>query len=367
MNDLAEHKNNQVCPGCGYPAYAGHSSQCPIVNNPRENAVTNLVLEDTKDFEELNAATLQEGEQKFTAALIKALEKQEAEEKPLGIGSQSLVQRLKEAKGLVVKRLMFGKKLLGQGNLSPEQYFNFKKEEYDLVKKYFGSDFTPYTEFVEVDTNFKSPHPDTIPGHEYIMAQEELGGEDFSFQYGAEHDFDKKKITPRLRKNLIEFVQRYEEMQKGAKTVIEDQVRVDYDKGNIFIYDTDYLASFENLTNGNAYLNYLGADASEIKDVRSLMKFLGNKVPDLANLNNISDAELTEAIPLTETSEFFDGWSRIQKKLNAEGKTKDDSLKILRGFAMLVTAIDYFPPAGDNAFLKRFKKAFHLDEDVSPE
>ncbi len=361
MNDSIE-SNDQVCSGCGYPAYAGHSSNCPTVHQPRENSILNLVLEHTTNFEELNAADLQEGEQKFASALVKALKQQEAEEKPLGIGSQSLVQRLKEAKRVVVKRLMFGKKLRGQGELSPEGYFEQKKQEYNLVRKYFGSDFTPHTDFAQVNTNFNSPHPDTIPGHEYIMVQEELSGEDVSFQGGSEYNFENSKISSKLKQNLVAFVKRYKEMQTGSKVVVEDQIRVDFDKGEVFIQDTDFLQSYENFTKGNSFLEYIGKGNADVDDVTVLIKLLGENVPGFEDLTSMRDTDLTAAIPLKETNNFVDAMQWLQKKLRAEGKNIDEIKQIQEGFSKLITAIDYFPPAGDNSFIKSLNSAFHLKE-----
>jgi hypothetical protein len=333
------------------------------LNRIDKNPITDLVLDNIQSFEELNAQSLKEGETAFAETLIKILEKREVEGTLLGMGSQSLVQRLKEAQGVVIKRLMFGRVLKGQGNLSPGEYFNHKKEEYALVRKYFGPEFTPHTEFVEVNSNFNSPHPDTILGYEYIMVQEELSGVDASFQAGSEWDFKDKKLTEALKGRVWDFISRYQHMQTESGRVIEDQIRVDFNKGELYIQDTDFLPSYKSFTQNNAFLEYIEAEGQT--DIHSIIILLGVNVPALSELNGISDTDLNEVIPLAETKEFSSAQQWLLRKLRQESKNIDELQAILFGFSRLVTAIDYFPPTGDNFFIKRLKRAFDLESLVN--
>lgn len=330
-------------------------------NQLRENKTTQFVLNDIQSFEELKAANLLESEGKFTEALQKSLEKGDAEEEVVGQGSQSLVQKLKNAEGIVIKRLMFGKELKGQNGLTPDKYFAKKRREHELVKSYFGLEFVPHTEFVEVNTNFNSPRPDTIPGHEYILVQEELAGEDVSFQGGAEPFIEKEQISPELKKELLNFIDKYKKMADESHTVIEDQIRVDFSLGKVFIQDTDYLFSYQELTTDNMFLKYIGRSEAEVGDVRSLIKLLSDEVPAWANLHNSSGEELANSIPLLEKKQTKEAFSWLTDRLFKEKKPPNEIQAILKGLSKLIYAVDYFPPAGDNVFIKQLKKSFYLD------
>lgn len=334
----------------------------PSFEVPEKRPITNFVLENVVSYEELNAKDIQEGEQKFLAALTHVLERQSVEEKRIGIGSQSLVQKLEASEGVVLKRLMFGKQLRGQDNLTPDQYFTEKKKEYEVVKKYFGRKFVPDTEFAEVTTNFNSPHPGMIPGHEYVMIQDKLPGEDINFQAGTEPNISSENITPALKSNLADFITRYETMRRESETVIEDQLRIDFQSGEIHIADTDFLPSFRKFVEGNAFLEYVGTSTEKIIDTNSLIKLLGAEVPALAELSGISGEHLSESLPILETGEFADAASWLLKKLSTEGKTTEEKQRIVNDFGKLIAAIDYFPPEGDNIFIQRVKRAFHLEK-----
>jgi hypothetical protein len=330
----------------------------------QENKIVDFVIHEVSNYEDLNAINKEESDIKFETELIKTLERQIVDER-LGDGGQFLVQRLKNHEGIVVKRLMKDEFLLMKPeDMSIEEYWELIQRQHGVVLKYFGDLFVPKTEFVEVNTNFGQPTPDNFAvnlGFERVMIQEEITGLDAGkfLTYGD----DSVEVSNQLRGVAKEFILRYRKMMKEEKSVIEDQVLIDFITSEIHITDTNHYKEFKDGIENNPYIITIGVDPGSILDSNMIIDLISSDIPDTEKLFELPYKEFickTDLHYFTNTSVSY----QLREAFNQKYSERPDFQKIQEGFFHLIGVLQNFPPNGenDNLFLLAIKNRFGIEE-----
>lgn len=319
--------------------------------------VTEFVLKNVDSFEELNAGSLKEGHKQFRKALIKALEKQTAGEE-VGRGGQFLVNRLRESKGIVIKRLRGGEKMDLQGNLTTDEYFRELRRQHKTVHKYFGDRFIPRTEFVEVDSNFDDPNPPYFkvqPGHEYVMVQEEIDGEEVSYFLMRETRLP--TIFTALKESLREFVRCYRSMMCNERAVIENQFYINFETGEVKVSDTNHYPTYDDYVRDNGLLNELGINPDGVNSAEEILEILTEHLPELSLIKGLPYSTAIETLDFRDEL-YGKACNGIADRYSDDEERKE---KALSGFKKLLRAAEYFPPEGeDNVFIRNVIRKFKL-------
>ncbi len=321
-------------------------------DSSNENHITDLVMQSVESWESLNAKDIAEGDVKFRTQLINAFNGKKIGEY-IGRGEQFIVNEIEGIDNLVVKRLRAGDSLDLKRDLSLEEYFEELKRQHSVVHKYYGDRFVPKTEFIEVDHNFDDPTPESgkvILGHEYLMVQEKIEGEDIIDYLWSSQPVE---ITENLKRNLEEFVQCYRNMQNVEKAALENQFKIDERTAKVSISDTNHYFTFDNAIRNNFLLEELGISFRDINSSEDIIKLLSKRIPELESLqgmsyhDSINMEDLLGECPASISGKYPDG----DKRQGA----------MIRGFRTLITAAEYFPPNGmDNKFITRIINKFKL-------
>lgn len=318
---------------------------------PIEEPLTQFLLERISSFDELNAASSEEGERAFRFALMRALEKERVQTDRWKEGTQFLVQKLAEGgEGVVVKRLKSKMRMYRQGELKPEQYFAVLREQHNFILSYFGHEFVPATEFLEVRGNFGDPRPDLfLSGREFVMIQEEISGinpEDTSAAFPM--------LSEAMQAQVREFVRYYEAMQYQAGAIIENQIIINPEKGSIKISDTNHPIHLADFLAGNRFLAMLYREKPfVIRDSRDVCRLLAERIPELSDY---SEKEFNKMIADLEVR-TPKGNALLHSLTERWGE--DD---YTAGYLYVVQALGLFPVSGHNSFISRLLRKLHMEE-----
>lgn len=316
-----------------------------------ENSVTDMVIRAVSSFEELNAPTREEGDKKFTQALISTIERRKVSTK-IGNGELFVVNPLRNTENngnenVVVKRFRAGDSYL-------KNKWESVRKEHKLVEKYFGRRFVPYTEFIETRTNFGDSEPQDsliLPGHEYVMVQELITGEEFTgYERGT---YSSIETSPELKSELNEFIRRYETMMRREQKVIPEQIAIDYQTNKIHVLDTNLLYSMDLQIELAKYTLQAWSIAPEsIRNSNDALKALFDHIPQLALLKDKSYSEIVN-------SELWETFKRDRPFFKSAGDAG-----IINGIDELIRMIEeYAPEGGHNNFVRRLMSKFGINEE----
>lgn len=323
------------------------------------NVISDFVVENLASYNDLNAPTLEEADDKFKKALKQILEKKQIGEKK-GRGGQLLVNAVQGVKGLVVKRLEAAGELPLRGDRTLDEYWQYFKSEHELVSKHFGPRFVPHTEFVEIENNMGDPDPFAflvLNGKEYIMVQEEIEGENL---FMFDKSIDKSIVSPELKLQMKEFLRRYERLMREEKMVIEDQIVVNSKLNTIKVTDTNHLISFNELVNvhGKPFLKKYGIDPQKMTTASEIIQAICEHVPEMSSLRTNTYSEIISELHSGSTL-YFDACSSLMS-LNPDNNFKNS---VYESFKSLVRAVKYFPPEHEhNVVVKNMMVLFGIDE-----
>jgi len=311
------------------------------------NEVAEFIIERVDSYEQLNAKNVPAGEKKFRQVLVRELKKRRFEENALDYGTVHDVYRLKrEPRPIVFKRLkLWGgvPDLRRAPNISDQEYFDLLRDQHRLIEKYFGDEFVPHTEFVKVHTGqkengFRSFSTDEY-GNEYVIVQEEITGQEFT---NINADEVTNPLNPELEKKLVEFIKRYRIMAAKEGSVIEDQIRIDFNKNAVRISDTNHPFNFKKILNDNQMLRQLQVNPDSLKNGDDIVNVLAFNFPECKTKFNNDD------------------WMNDM----AYAAFKRFGLRGQEDFYELLQAIDHFPKEGDALFIKLIISRFSLEGKV---
>lgn len=254
------------------------------------NRLTEFVIGHAPSFASLNAATPEEGNNKFTAAAIEALRASRVEPEVLGSGYFNRVHGLEDNTGVVIKRLQ----TRGYSSEQLSQLWQWVQNDYRTIVAYFGSRFIPDTEFLLVESGLLADtdnfHTDAS-GHQYVAVQERAVGENF-------HSLPKNfHASPELKQEVIEYIIRCERMMRdGILMDHPDDLMIDDSPDatrRVTLLDTNCLAKFTNIVNGRnskVFLEEYGIDPASLRTPEDIMQMIRDMVPPLLGLG-VHEAE----------------------------------------------------------------------------
>lgn len=308
--------------------------------------IVDYVLEKVEKYEDLNAKDLAGSERRFTKQLRSSLEKQNVDHDRTKEGGVSSVLWPEDYKGIVIK------------TIHPEHLEQFQ-QEYQMLVKYFGHKFVPYTRFTNVNNpNISSEEHPNEEGTIDICIQEELQGTDIKEFFNTDGKYkDLKETYPLIHEGLIEFIKRYRVMQNEAHLSPDDQVFIDLATNEISIYDINYLNNVEYILSGNRGLNAtfweqydptINSESSLSQIWQSIYQILvKEKVVDAKKGFETFMTDMT-----TKESRFLRAKAYTRFNQSSDfGEEIDAILSMLRYFSLI----------GDNYFIQQIKETFGVE------
>ncbi len=317
------------------------------------NKVAEYVLSSVPTNRKLNAHTLQDADSVFKSELVAALKKADIGKK-FPLGSTLISHPIENDDRIVVKRVSLSS--VDDVNESWLQY----QQEHQLIEKYFGRRFVPYTEFVIVDGILRDNESGLLD-NEHVLIQERVTGEEYDpFSRHA-----LPQVSPQLKDEMVEFIKRYEHMTLEAGVCIDDQIMVDYANGKIKVFDTNNLTNF-NIIVQNAARGFFEAfhiDPTTIQTPQDIMRVFGDVLPDFASLRGADyNAFLHDSRGGKNTA-----CSLSYQYLSERFIDQYDVRSVGGAFNELVSLLQQFAPEGyHNEYIQYIMKDFGIsDIDLS--
>lgn len=315
-----------------------------LPNRVADFVITSLPDYDPKTeidhYQKLNAPTFLEADKKFRKALKLAVEKSRLGEQ-MGVGMAFSAYQLENDENVVVK-------IYGDENIIPTEETNQEWEsfqrEHDLIEKYFGRRFVPYTEFIILDENLLYGEA-ASSGKTYVMVQEKIHGEDYQNE--------SEVLSPKLKEETIEFIKRYEQMMHEENAVINTQFMIDFENKEIKISDTNYLHYFKDVFRHPQIKQFLNSIniTSESAQTLDIINALTTSLPQLTELHGKDYNYVMEALDRTQDDYFDDVMNSL-----------DDS-DLRSGFEQLTWFLNDFAPSGlHNEFITGIMTNFDISE-----
>jgi len=283
------------------------------------------------------------------------------------LGQLSVHELLNNEK-LVVKRLHAARdKKHHQEELNNDEYFALLKEQHETIEGYFGNDFVPNTEFVVVESNMGNHNPELyLPSKEYLMVQEKIKGVEIRDYL---HEYANPKILSEDTKNALRlFIERYNEMMSKEQEIIEDQFFIDDQQRKVSIYDTNHPISFCRYVSDNGFLKQFNISESAIQTSQDLLNLFFSKIPELAVLSRKEyQTEIAPVLFMGNCPLYLkimnilrNRYSDCTEDFVYQGKKIGKTNYVEEGFKNLLVAVDYFPPKGNNIFIRKIVDKFKL-------
>lgn len=274
---------------------------------------------------------------------------------PIESGNILLTHPIIDDDKVVVKRLT---KSGWDRHTTPDEYWQKIQDQHRLTEKYFGRRFVPYTEFVTLDTHLDNS-PYLFPEHEYIQVQEKVKGEGYSPFYPLRYE-----VSPKLKDEMIEFVKRYEQMMREEKVTIANQIMVDYEGGEVKVYDTNGLTDFDVKINGYSR-NFLAAyhiDPQSIQTPEDIMQTIVNVLPEAKSLQGADYYTFVAAVGDYKQGGLGD---MIRKRLEQlfPDQGQAEYIDVSHGFGQLVNLLhDFAPESYHNRFIEDIMTKFGISD-----
>ncbi len=313
------------------------------------NKVTDFVLDNIPQYELLNAPNTEIGKQRFNEVSADVLSYRHVG-KSIGHGGFLEVHPLRGAKDVLVKRLRAANMyLLGRGSEEVASLWNNLQDEHAMFEQYFGPEHVPHTEFVIVQgTNFGDYRRSAfLSDVEYVMLQETVKGVPYS-----ENPQDLRQlkraaqgITPKMQGKVDAFVEKYRRMVKEERKAPDgSQVTFDFGGEHVWLTDTNFPEDFDRATSNNQFIqSFVTEPDFQIENPQALVNFLTSTVNEFSTLHGQSWEDIRSHISYNSALHV-----QARERLRRIGF---DEAKVL-DFDNLMNALDFFPPEGDNRFIR---------------
>lgn len=324
------------------------------------NKLAEFVIDNTPYYEDLHAATLQEGDDKFRVALVEALKNSQAGE-ALGSGSYYRVYGLEGDDRVAIKQLQAH----GYDNEELGRLWQEIQDEHHTIVTYFGSRFIPDTEFLTLN-------------QQYIVVQEQAAGKKF-FSLPEE-----LQTSPELKQDVIEYVMRCERMMRaGILLDHPDDLMIDDAPDatrRVTLLDTNSLANFTDIVAGRntkIFLEEYGIDPASIRTPEDIIHMIHTLVPSLLDLGVQETEELREQAYSTLMSrlryigDLLPQLRNALQRLPSNPQSIPSGLRgnrfldqlLFHGFCNLASLADRCAPQGQHPqLLARIMETFGVDD-----
>jgi|GEM_PF-5299115 len=318
-----------------------HRSQ--TFQGKQSNRVVKYVLDAVPNYGVLNAPNYDLGNERFTQVTAEVVANSHRVEEEVETSIYFALYGLAETPNVVLKRLRTEKNYI-QG--SARALWKAFREEHELVDRYFGRRFVPYTEFITLNTDTEE---------QYFMVQERIEGHSLSRDIptlGRYRPF--RDVSQQMQGEVAAFITCYEDMQDREHAVIEDQIMVDFIGKGIKISDTNNLQTpAKLLTRGKSFFDAVGIDNQSVQTTQDVVAVMQQTIKPFVDFDQQTYRDICSDLSMSSIKR-----ARAESYISATY-----GQRAVSSFQELAKMVRYFPPEGNhNVFIDSLMVQFGITE-----